>query len=269
MSHKNKKHIIHTDSVKTFVVAATPLPLDTTKSPSLFQNHSLEVKNPSPKIHFTKYDYWVAGILFLSFILFTWLYVSNRKKLNQIVKGFFIPRIANQLKRDEFSFSNRVAIFLWILFVLSLTLFFSELITFFHIPPPSLSTAFSYGIIAFFIIFIYLIKVIFIKVFGYIFQANKEASDYILMIYLYGNTLGLVLLPIVISIAFIRQISPAVFIYGGICLIALFILVRIIRGVIIGYNSTRFSLLYLFLYLCALEILPFVILAKLFLISIN
>lgn len=269
MPYKNTKHIIHVDSVKTTVIQTIAPPKDTTKTQSLFQNHLLETKNSSPEIHYTKYDYWVAGILFLSFILFTWLYVSNRKRLNQIIKGFFIPRFTNQLKREEFSFTNRVSIFLWILFVLSLTLFFSELLSFFNIPALSESTAISYLIIAFFIIVVYIIKVIAIKLLGYIFQTNKEASDYILTIYLFGNTLGLILLPIVISIAFIKQISPAIFIYTGICTIVAFMLTRIIRGFIIGYNSLRFSLFYLFLYLCALEILPFVIMVKLFLIRMN
>lgn len=268
MSPKNSKHIIPADSVKTIVINTTHSK-DTITTPSLFQNSLLETKDTSPKIHSTKYDYWVAGILFLSFILFTWLYVSNRKRLNQIVKGFFIPRVANQLKREEFSFTNRVSVFLWILFVLSLTLFFSELLSFFNIPPPSGNRALSYLIIALFITITYLIKVIIIKLFGYIFQANKEASEYILMIYLFGNTLALIILPIVIAIVFVRQISPSIFIYTGIFTMVIFILARIIRGLIIGYSSIRFSLFYLFLYLCALEILPFVIMVKLFLLRTN
>ena len=269
MSHKKSNHIIHADSVKIAAIPAVIQTKDTIPTQSLFQNNLLETKNSSSKIHYTKYDYWVAGILFLSFILFTWLYVSNRKKLNQIVKGFFIPRVANQLKRDEFSFTNRVSIFLWILFVTSLTLFLSELLSFFKIPPLSENLALSYFIIAFIIIIIYLVKVIIIKLFGYIFQTNKEASDYILMIYLFGNTLALILLPIVISMLFIKQISPSIFIYTGIFTIVVFTVARIIRGTIIGVNSIRFSPFYLFLYLCALEILPFVIMVKLFLIKTN
>jgi hypothetical protein len=162
-----------------------------------------------------------------------------------------------------------VAIFLWILFVLSMTLFVSEMFSFFNLPAISKNASISYLIIAVFIIIAYLVKVIIIKLFGYIFETNKEASAYILMVYLFGNTLGLAILPLVISIAFIKQVSPSFFIYTGIFIIIAFIIARIIRGLVIGYNSTRFSLFYLFLYLCALEILPFVVLVKLFLIRMN
>lgn len=242
---------------------------DTLGTPLLFQNHLLAIKNDSQQIHYTEYDFFITGVLLISFTLFVWLYVSHRKRLNQIISGFYINRFANQLTREEFNLSNRVSVFLSVLFVLTLTLFISEINQYFSLKMLSSNILVSYLTIATFILLIYGVKVFGIRLLGNLFQTTKEGADNILLVFLFGNTLGLFLLPIVISIAFIKQISPFVFIYIGISIIIIFILIRIVRGIIIGLNSPRFSNFYLFLYLCTLEILPFVILAKLFLLKMK
>jgi hypothetical protein len=70
------------------------------------------------------------------------------------------------------------------------------------------------------------------------------------------------MLPIVMCISFVRQVSPVVFIYSGEFIIVLFILIRIVRGAVIWLNGLRGYGFYLFLYLCTLEILPFAVLIK-------
>jgi len=72
----------------------------------------------------------------------------------------------------------------------------------------------------------------------------------------------------VMCLAFFRQVSPSVFIYAGYAIIGGFLAVRLIRGLAIGFNSSRVSKFYLFLYLCTLEILPFIVLVKLIMIYI-
>ena len=89
---------------------------DTSIVPSLFKNHLLTVKNNKPEVHFTHYDFVITGILLFLYILFVWMYVSNYKKLSQIIKGFYINRNTNQLSRDELSIGNRVSVFLSIFF---------------------------------------------------------------------------------------------------------------------------------------------------------
>jgi hypothetical protein len=281
MSHKKKhKQLVSADSVKTpvkepiKVLVQTPVKADlivkkdTTNFPSLFKNHLLEVKTPESKIHFTKYDYVVSGILFFSFTLFIWIYVSNRKRLNQIIKSFYINRNTNQLSREEMSVGNSVSIFLSILFVFTLTLFIVQLLTYYGLIN-SVNNVVLFSIITSLIIIAYSIKIITIKILGSVFETSKATNDYISTIFLFANTLGLFLLPIVICLAFVKQISPLVFIYSGIGILAFFLLMRLIKGFIIGLNGSHTSKFYLFIYLCTLEILPFVLMVKLFMLEIK
>lgn len=238
-------------------------PSDTAAAVSLFQNHLLTVKTHKPVIHYTQYDYLVSSILFLSYIMFVWLYISNRKRLDQVVKGLYAGRYANQLAREEVSVGNRVAIFLSALFVFTITLFFYQVAGYYgflqnnDIPNTFFITAGA-------IFSIYCLKLLIINVFGFVFEMQKEIREYTISVFLFCNAVGLFMLPVVICLAFLKQVKPSVFIYIGLAVITVFFVTRLVRGLIIGLNSARVSKFYLFLYLCTLEIVPLVIMVKLF-----
>ena len=234
-------------------------------SPSLFKDHLLESRNPKPQIHYTNYDYWVAGILFLSFVLFVWMYVSNRKRLNQLIKGFYINRFANQLSRDEYSISSRMSFLLSLMFLFVMTLFIGQVASYYGFKMPKSEVLF-YSSVIIGLILIYLVKIMLIRIFGSVFKMEKEASEYAMSVSLFTNVLGLFMLPVVMCLAFVKQVPSVTFIYTGTTIILGFFCVRLVRGLAIGFNSPRVSKFYLFLYLCTLELLPFIIALKLFLL---
>ncbi|MGQ0828913.1 MAG: DUF4271 domain-containing protein [Bacteroidota bacterium] len=237
------------------------------KSPSLFQDHLLSPKNKHPQIHYTDYDFGFAAIIFFLYVLYIWLYVSNRKRLTQIIKGFYINHYANQLAREEMILGNRVSVFLGVLFVFTITLFFIQVNEYYGLVVGN--TFLLFTIIALSIALVYGIKLAFIRLIGFVFKMNKEANEYRMSIFLFGNALGLFMFPVVICLAFVKQASPRIFIYIGLSIILIFLFMRLVRGLVIGLNSQRVSKFYLFLYLCTLEILPFVIAIKLFLLNIK
>ncbi len=243
------------------------IPVDSAAAVSLFQKHLLEIKHPKI-IHYTQYDYLVTCVLFFSYAMFVWLYISNSKRLNQIVKGLYVGRYANQLAREEVSLGNRVVIFLSALFVLTMTLFFYQAASYFGFLPAGsiVSVFFATALIIF---SIYGIKLLVIRLVGSLFETQKEIREYTISVFLFCNTVGLFMLPVVICLSFLKQVNPSVFIYSGLAIIAVFFLTRLVRGLIIGFNSTRVSKFYLFLYLCTLEIVPLIIMVKLFIPKTN
>ena len=142
---------------------------DTSLTSSLFQHHLLNIKKNKPQLHFTNYDYTVTGILFFLLILFVWLYVSNRKRLTQVIKGFYINRYSNQLAREEASLGNTGSLFLSTLFIVSLTLFISQVCQYYGISSP-VNSLFLFLIIAASILLIYTIKLISVKFVGFVFK---------------------------------------------------------------------------------------------------
>jgi hypothetical protein len=235
---------------------------DTSLSPSLFSGHELPVKNNAPVIHFTNYDYAVALILFISFCTFVWLYVSNQKKLGQLIRGFYLNRSGNQLSRDEYSVSNRVGFLLSLLFLFTIPLFAGQVVEYYGInvkmERTSMYIALVIGLCA-----MYFLKYLSIRLSGFIFKVGKEALDYSSAMFVFINILGLFMLPVVICMEFVKQVNPQIFIYTGCFFIFGFLCMRVLRGIVIGAASNRVSKFYLFLYLCTLEIVPFVIMVKL------
>lgn len=239
------------------------LPSQDSISPSLFQHHELPVQHARPLIHLTNYDYLVALILFASFSAFVWLYVSNAKKLEQLLRGFYVNRGGNPSSRDEYSASNRVGFLLSLLFLFTMPLFLAQVIEYFGINIKMGITT-MYVVMVTGLILMYLVKYSAIRLSGFIFKVGKEASDYSSAMFIFINLLGLFMLPVVICLEFVKQANPLIFIYAGMVFILGFLCVRLWRGIVIGFSSNRVSKFYLFLYLCTLEIVPFVILVKLF-----
>lgn len=233
------------------------------KEPSLFNKHLLTTKNIDYKFHYTHYDYLPAIILFISFLLLVWIYVSNFKNFNQVFKGFYSSRKTKQFSKDDISLASRVTVFLTVLFILTLSLFISQVLSYYGLINFSNEPALLYLFAMSIVVATYLLKIIIINIIGFVFQSSKAASEYIVTIFLYCNSMGLFLFPVVICIAFVKQISLSFFIYIVICIIVLLFLIRIFRGFMIWFRGLRVSPFYLFLYLCTLEIVPFFILVKL------
>lgn len=233
---------------------------------SLFEQHLLPVQHTQPQLHPPQSDFWPAAILTGLYLMFIWIYVANRKKITQMISAFYLNRFNNLLSRDEFTIGNRVAVFLSLFFIVANTIFIVHLLSYLKVNFPFNTLVLS-SLIGGGLLILYAGKMILINVFGYVFQVQKEASEYARLVFLYCNLLGLFMLPLSVCVVFMKQFSPAIFITAGVSMISIFILVRIIRGLFVGLNSTRISKLYLFVYLCTLEIMPFVILAKLFMLN--
>ncbi|MFY9308837.1 MAG: DUF4271 domain-containing protein [Bacteroidia bacterium] len=267
MPTKPVLNINPTDTAK--LSSADTATQDSLPAKSLFQNHLLPIKNKEPQLHITNTDFWVAGILLLIYILFVWLYVSNRKKLNQVIQTFYINRSGGQLTRDDLALGNRVSVFLSVFFIVNTTLFIRHLLPYYGFDFFNSNVSLLGVATAILIIITYGIKFLVIRLLGYVFKVQKEMSEYAMLVFLFCNTLGLFLLPVVIGLSFIDQVPPSVFIKIGLGIIAAFIGVRTVRGLFLGLNSSRISKFYLFMYLCTLEILPFIILAKLFMLEVK
>ncbi len=267
VSIKSKNQTALTDTLNK-VKSPVIMPVkDSTKTPSLFKNHLLIKHTPTPALHITQYDYWITSMLFFLFSIFVWLYVSNTKKISQVIKGFYQTRYSNQNARNEFSVGNRISFFLAAFFIITMSIFISQLLLFYHID--IFKKNFAELGIALIIFVVYSIKFMVIKFLGNVFQVQKEMKDYTMLVFLFCNTLGLVMLPLVICLSFIKQIPPPVFIYTGIGIVITFFLIRMARGVFIGFKSSRVTKVYLFMYLCALEILPIIFLVKLVILKIK
>lgn len=108
-----------------------------------------------------------------------------------------------------------------------------------------------------------LIKVLLERLIGSVFEIDKMIDDYLFQKITYNNYLGILLLPI--NAILIYSLTPSLKIIYAIIIL---LLIVVILGTITSFKAhqslLKQNLFYFILYLCALEIAPYIILYKVF-----
>lgn len=161
--------------------------------------------------------------------------------------------------REESALSSRVSVFLIVNFLLMASLFIWQAsgVLFTNYPPAS-----SILWIALTLVGVYIAKVIAVRILGFIFAMREAAQEYIYNIVLFNKALGLILFPVSLCLAYARQLNPEWLVLAGSGAWGILLIYRFIRLSWIGLSERGVSVLYIILYLCTLEILPFVVIIK-------
>jgi hypothetical protein len=266
----NDSSVIHYQTKKEFrfsdidTIRAESYEPTVNAGPKIFSGHLLEPVHRSPQSYNKPNPDWFTVILFMIVFGFMWIRVFYYKILRQIVNAFFNNSVSNQIVRDENMLIQRASVMLSIMFYLVSALFLYQVSVAFEWQNRWLTNGFSRLIVfAFFIAFAYSAKMILLKLIGYILDIDKSVATYIFNIFLMNNILGIVLLPLVIIIAYVSTPFTYFIFWTAIGIIAGTFIYRLIRGISIGMKIPKFSVFYLFLYLCAFEIAPLALIYKL------
>jgi hypothetical protein len=111
------------------------------------------------------------------------------------------------------------------------------------------------------LLIIYTGKSFVFNILGFIFNSKQTVNEYITNIGIYNKILGVFLFPIIIAIPYISLQFKQPLMYIGIIAIGISLIFRFLRAFQIAFKI-KLSIFYLILYLCALEILPILIIGK-------
>lgn len=230
---------------------------------SIFKGNSLQAHTISPKIRIKESADWITSILLVVVGIACILNISYRSRLRQLFNAFASNRFVGQIVREENVMFQRISIFLSLLFLLVASLFIFQIGRYYRLPISSNSSFMNYMVILFALFSFYFIKVMTFNFLGFLLKVEKEMKEYVFTIFLYNHFVGVALIPAVVLLAFVPGVVQKwVFIAGLICFVVAFIM-RTLRSYGNVSAGSRFSIFYLFLYLCALEILPLVVVTKL------
>jgi len=237
-------------------------------APSLFTNHILHPSSELQiKLHIKPYQYWISGVLLLAFILFVWLRVAYKKQLKKMFILFFTNHIGldNRATTSENLPSKRYPLFLAILFLTTLPLFIYQLLSYYnYFPVYNVMEVFFYLGIVGLVVSAYILKYTTAYIIGFIINMQQETSEYLNSILLSNRITGFLLFPIALCGAFLKQV-PIYYSFTTGCFLLIFLFVyRLFRMIESSFYTNTVSIFYLFLYICALEILPLILLIKLF-----
>lgn len=233
---------------------------------SLFEGHQLKASAPAaPTLRHEATSGWIFGLLFLSLALVALIRGLYSKRLRIILLAPFSSRKMGQVIRDADLLSPALKGWLQVNYLAMLSLA-AYLITQRYISLPVLHPA-LHGITLYLSIFIllsalYIIRHRVARFWGHLFKETEISFRYRLNHLLISIMIGLALIPVLTGILYLPAylIGPAT-VTGGI-IIGILLLVRTLKSIYIGITFRWYALIYIFLYLCTLEILPVLLLLK-------
>ncbi len=204
---------------------------------------------------------WVLVVILCLVLGFAVLRIAYRNDINMLMNAFFDHRFLAQQTSAGGFFTSWPFMLLFVLFGFTIGMYLYLIGSYLQ-----LSYAFSgvewYVILSLLIMGLLILKVYVLRFLGFVLMVQKAVRVYTSILFLSYFHAALLFLPLIVAFSLSSSAYAVLFIYAGLA-IALFITVfQVIRGAIHVLSHYPFSKLYLFIYFCALEICPMLVLIK-------
>ncbi|WP_207426773.1 DUF4271 domain-containing protein [Pedobacter sp. SYSU D00535] len=208
-----------------------------------------------------KGEVWVIAIIFLLLSFFAILRNLFAKELNSIMHAFYSNRVLGQINKEDRFFNSWPFVFLYLLFGFTIGLFLYQCGKYFQLSYSY--TGFDWFVrLSVVVIAVYTLKILVVRLLGFLFDARKMVKEYVSILYLSYFNAALLFLPIVIAFSLSPARYAPFYIYISFLLIGCTFFFQFLRAITNILSGHKFPIIYLFIYLCALEICPILILVK-------
>ncbi|HLX67744.1 MAG TPA: DUF4271 domain-containing protein [Puia sp.] len=213
-----------------------------------------EVHQPNSK---DSLFYLIVAILFY----FALIRIFFEKYFNNLLTLFFRVSLRQQQIREQVLQTPLPSLLLNILFVISAGLYACFLL---HYSRWGAGVNFwilylnCMGLLA----AIYLVKFVVLKFIGWVFSISRATDIYIFIVFLVNKMLGIFLLPFLIMIIFSGQEGREVFITISLAMVFVLWAYRVFASYRPVRNEIKLTPFYFFLYLCAFELAPLLLIYK-------
>ena len=201
--------------------------------------------------------YVVGGVLLLIAII----RLSYMKYFTDLFRAFLNPTLSQRQLKDQLSQSPFPNFLFNAFFIISLGMYLYLVLYRKQVFPQAEPWMLIPGLIAL-VGIVYGTKYVVLRFCGWLFGNAELADAYIFILYLINKILGVLLVPFVVILAFCSAEIAQTFLYISIFFIILLVIYRYIRSYSLVKQYLSFSKLHFFLYLCAFEVAPVLILTK-------
>jgi hypothetical protein len=210
--------------------------------------------------HQSKSTDWFTVLLIVSLVLFAFVRHTSKKYFSLLFQSIRSSIASARLYREHNISLLQVSSVMEFFYLLVMALFAFQVFQFYGLSLPF--SDFVTFLILFAAIFLFIeIKLLFYQSLGFISETLTDTREHLFNIKNHNKSLGILLFPLVAIIAWFPIHIQEVMIISGMVLIALFYISYLFRGMKILIKK-QYSIFYLFLYLCTLEFLPFLLLMK-------
>ncbi len=204
-------------------------------------------------------SFWFISTIILHLLIFSMIKLRYSRLMSDMFAGFFRYRYIQKIYEMKNSSYNLAYFLMNILFMTTIPLFLFQLAIFKGYIEYVDNYIYTFMIIA--VMLFFAIRITLTYFIGVIFKGIKEAKEYNFNLLMHFKVAGLVIFPLTICIPYIFSYVVPTLITIGVIIILLAYISGIFRGIKILYQK-HVSVFYMILYLCALEIVPVIILLK-------
>lgn len=205
-----------------------------------------------PQLRFPTHEGWITLSLFCCLLLFTWVRTTNPQKIPSLVSGFFKGGVTEEKTITPDSIA------LFAIFICSASLLIVQVLQVYNIKT-RFTTPEEFFVLSMVLLAYYFLKTVALFLCGTIFRVESEARDYINEIYSSANLAAVGLFPAAVVLTFVNNIHIITVEKGILASLLMLFAYRTVKMFILMMNK-GLHIVYLFLYLCALEVIPLIIL---------
>jgi hypothetical protein len=206
---------------------------------------------------------WIISVILMSAFLYAVIRTFSVNMFRGLIKFVIFRGINESVFRDLDGLFHWQSTLFNLASFLNISLFAYFVTRYFDLMPDEIPGIYFWGISLTVIIASLTIRHLLCIVTGNLSGENEAFREYLAGIYQSYRMAGLISFLLVIFISYTAVLPEKIYFLTGLFTIALIYLIRVIRLLLIFINR-HISIFYLILYLCALEILPVLILLKYF-----
>ncbi len=198
---------------------------------------------------------YIMWVLLICVIIVALITAQNRAYVSDLFSSLINNNAFNTLRKKEGGITNIYGILLYGVFTLSISVFLILL--------SQVMGLSSFGKVLAVVVIIYVVKHLCFALSAYILPQHELIKKYSFSVGSIHLVLGIILLPINILIYFNPTEGIGLVTYIGVIVIALALILRVLKGLFFSSKVVATYPFQFFMYLCAFEILPWLVIYRL------
>ena len=209
------------------------------------------------------FEPWMVAVFLIALGALGYIRVVYSKRFGLLFKTAARLQILRQVMREELLFSHRASLVLFTHFIAMTALIIYSALNYYDLGSEKMSGLTFYLSIFLVLLGLYLLKFGFMGVLKWLYQDRGLLREYRFEVFTVSKILGLMFLPLALISVSVNVGKLAWVFPLAALLFAVSFVFRTVQGLAMSF-SYNVSRIYIILYLCTLEILPFVLFLSLF-----
>ncbi|TWR23853.1 DUF4271 domain-containing protein [Mucilaginibacter pallidiroseus] len=207
-------------------------------------------------------DAWVIAVIIALLLFTSALNITSTKDMRSVFQSFYVRRTGNAAGKEDSPINAWTFIGLFLLFGFTSGIFLYLLTNGYYKVYYTVAGVQLFFTLSVVIITLFASKFLVLKFLGFVFDISKLVSEYIRALSLTYFNITFVFLPVALCFSLIAdKFIPYLLVITLLLVIVIFVW-QYLRSSVGIISNFRFHKFYLFVYLCALEICPILILIK-------